>query len=103
MCIGVPMQIIQINEGLADCVSESENLREWVDMSLIGEQPVGTWILVFMGAGREVIEDDRVPLLINARMAMVAALQNGNVDMYFADLINREPELPEFLRGKTNA
>lgn len=100
MCIGVPMKIIDVKEGMAQCLSEAEGLCDWVDMSLIGEQPVGTWVLVFMMSAREVIEEDRVPLLLDARLAMASVLQNGNVDHYFADLIGREPQLPEFLRGK---
>ncbi len=100
MCIGVPMKIIDVKEGMAQCLSEAEGLCDWVDMSLIGDQPVGTWVLVFMMSAREVIEAERVPLLLDARLAMVSVLQHGHVDHYFADLIGREPQLPEFLRGK---
>jgi hydrogenase assembly chaperone HypC/HupF len=103
MCIGIPMKIVQVCDGLAECVSEAEDLREAIDLSLVGDQPVGTWVLAFMGAAREVIEDERVPLLVNARQAMMLALQGGDVSHCFADLIDREPQLPEFLREQKHA
>jgi len=98
MCIGVPMQIIESQGLVAICRNDEENRHEKVDMSLLGEQPEGTWVLVFMGAGREVIAPEALEQTLQARKAMAAALKGESVDEFFADLVNREPELPDFLK-----
>jgi len=98
MCIGVPMQIVQSQELVAICRNDEEQRQEKVDMSLIGPQPEGTWVLVFMGAAREVIAPEALDQVLQARKAMAAALNGESVDEFFADLVNREPELPDFLK-----
>ena len=100
MCIGVPMKILSCDELVAVCRNDEENRDETVDLSLIGTQKAGDWILVFMGAAREVIEPDLLESVLQARKAMFAALNGGDVDAYFADLVGREPELPDFLKKK---
>ena len=68
-------------------------------MMLVGEQAVGSWILVFMDTAREVISAQHAEQIANALLAVELTL-NGETDIEhcFADLINREPQLPEFLR-----
>ncbi|WP_319380709.1 HypC/HybG/HupF family hydrogenase formation chaperone [Thiomicrorhabdus sp.] len=98
MCIGVPMEIVSCGGLVAHCRNEEEGREQEVDLSLIGEQPVGTWVLVFLGVAREVIETDVLDQVLRARKAMAVALDGGEVDAFFADLIDREPELPDFLK-----
>jgi hydrogenase expression/formation protein HypC len=98
MCIGIPMEIIEVDGLVANCRNDEEGRYEKVDLSLIGEQEVGSWIIVFMGSGREYIEPENLEQVLQSRKAMKAALEGENVDEFFADLVNREPQLPDFLK-----
>lgn len=98
MCIGIPMQVIECQGLTALCAGRGGQRR--LDLALVGEQPPGTWLLAFLDAAREVIEADAAQL-INAALDGLDAVFNGdtNLDIYFADLVGREPQLPEHLRG----
>ena len=97
MCIGVPMQVVAVEAGAAWCEGMGERRR--VDMLLVGEQPVGSWVLVFLNAAREVIDEEQARRTADALRAVQLAIQGETrVDHLFADLIEREPELPPFLR-----
>ncbi len=98
MCLGIPMKILSVNALTATCHNADENRSEQIDLSLIGSQTKGTWVQVFMGSAREVIEPDLLENVLLARKAMFAALNGGNIDEFFPDLVNREPELPDFLK-----
>ena len=52
MCISLPMQVIEARGRHALC-RYGEEIRT-VDMILVGEQPIGAWILVFLDAARDV-------------------------------------------------
>lgn len=98
MCIGVPMQVVSCTSHTAVC--ERQGQRQSVDVSLVGPQPTGTWLLVFLGTAREVMD----PAAASRTLAALEALQlaahgAANVDHLFADLIDREPPLPEHLRA----
>lgn len=121
MCIGIPAQVIEClpcggfepvqgsgdghKDGygphygphVARCNSRHGTLQ--VDLSLVGAQPAGTWLLVFLDAAREVIDAKRAAA-IDAALDALAAAENGATDFsaFFADL-DREPQLPEFLRA----
>jgi hydrogenase expression/formation protein HypC len=73
-----------------------------IDMSLIGPQPVGTWVLTFLGAAREVLDPLEAARICDALTALQMAM-NGETppDYLIADLIDREPQLPDFLRAAT--
>jgi hydrogenase assembly chaperone HypC/HupF len=101
MCVAVPMQVIETQGLFGICEGRGE--RERVDMRLVGEQPVGTWVLVFHGAAREVVDPDRAREVTAALEALEATLRGEtDVDHLFADLVNREPQLPEHLRKDRN-
>ena len=100
MCIGRPMQIMRCDTGRALCSDGSE--QKWIDMSLIGDQPEGTWVLVFLDAAREVLQPERAEQIKKA-IGAVAAVMNGDAadfDDLFADLVERAPQLPEHLQTK---
>ena len=82
--------------GWAVCDCEGEARR--IDMRLVGEQPPGTWVLVFIDAAREVIDELRAQRVRDALKALDAAMSGQPFEHLFADLIGREPELPDFLR-----
>ncbi|GAB0150030.1 MULTISPECIES: HypC/HybG/HupF family hydrogenase formation chaperone [Marichromatium] len=98
MCIGVPMEVIESGPCWAWCVDGERRLR--VDMRLVGEQPPGTWVLVFLESAREVMDAGEAQRVRDALLAMRLALDGESVDHLFADLIEREPQLPEHLRAK---
>jgi len=87
MCIGVPVQIIEMRDLMAVC--RGRNGDELVNMMLIGPQPEGTWILNFLGSGREVLSADEAEK-INSALDGLTAIMNGNeaidVDKYFPDI-----------------
>ena len=97
MCVGVPMQVIEPDGSFAWC--EADGQRERLDMMLIGDQPVGTWVLGFHGAARQVLSDREASQARAGRRALAAVLSgDGRIDDFFADLVGREPELPVHLR-----
>jgi hydrogenase expression/formation protein HypC len=97
MCIGIPMQIIEQRGESALCIYKGQ--EGLVDMMLVGPQPVGTWLLVFLDTAREVLSDQRARQIADALEAMRLAMQgDSRIDHLFADLVDREPQLPEFLK-----
>ncbi len=102
MCIGVPMQVVEMRGAHALC--EADGRRELVDMLLVGEQPPGTWILNFLGGAREVLTPQSAERIRAAITAVEGVMQGeANIDHLFADLIGREPQLPEHLRPLVGA
>jgi hydrogenase expression/formation protein HypC len=98
MCIGIPMRVIE-TRGLA-ALCEGRGERRWLDLSLVGEQPVGTWLLAFLDAAREVLDAAAAALVNDALDALQAALDGeSDLSAYFADLDRRTPELPAHLQG----
>ena len=92
------MQVIEVNENSAICVGR--NGRQVINTMLLGRVEVGQWLMTFLDAGREVIDEQRAGM-VNAALDGLQALSEGgevNLDLFFADLVNREPTLPEFLR-----
>jgi len=98
MCIGVPMQVIRVGSGYAVCEAAGE--RRAIDMRLVGDQPEGTWVLVFLDAAREVVTPEHASLIGNALDALRLALRGSTegIDRLFPDLAGREPELPPHLK-----
>ena len=102
MCIGTPLRVIDDAGGDAPFAwcADDDTRRERIDMVLVGPQPVGTWVLAFHGAAREVLSDGDAARMRAARAALAAALDGErDLDIYFADLVAREPELPAHLRA----
>jgi hydrogenase expression/formation protein HypC len=100
MCLSIPMQIVAIEGENGDFAiverpqgGGEQNLvrRERVNMMLIGQQPVGTWILASLGLAKEVIDDDERALIEDALAALSASL-DGDYDptQHFADLHSRD-------------
>ncbi|GAB6050473.1 HypC/HybG/HupF family hydrogenase formation chaperone [Hydrogenophilus islandicus] len=98
MCLGVPMEVIEAEGWRALCRGDNGTI-EWIDCALVGPQRVGTWLLVHLGVAREVLEPERAALVRQALAALSAAQAGASIDVaaFFPDL-NREPQLPEFLR-----
>jgi hydrogenase expression/formation protein HypC len=97
MCIGVPMQVVEPRGWRALC-RRGDETRE-IDMILIGEQPAGAWVLVFLDAARQALDEDEAHKISDALEALSLALEGEtNFDHLFPDLAGREPQLPDHLK-----
>lgn len=85
MCMGLPMQILESGMGAAIC--DYNGQRRQIDTMLIGPQDVGTWVLVFIDAAREVI-DAKTAGQIKDALSALDRVMNGNTDIdhLFADI-----------------
>jgi hydrogenase expression/formation protein HypC len=103
MCLGIPMQVVSADGASAVCYGR--NGLERVDTLRTGPLAAGQWVLTSLGAAREIIDAERAAQVESALDALTAVLAgeadvSGLIDHHFADLVNREPQLPEFLRPK---
>ena len=97
MCVGIPMQVVETAALNAWCEGRGDRLR--VDIRLVDPPAIGDWLLVFHGVARETLSEQRARDISSALDALDAALAGEtDFDRHFADLVNREPELPEHLR-----
>lgn len=87
MCVGVPVKIIEAGDFVQK--AEGKNGIEEVNMMLLGAQPVGTWVLNYLGSAREVLTEDEAQK-INRALDGLSAIMNGeeeiDVDHYFPDI-----------------
>jgi hydrogenase expression/formation protein HypC len=96
MCIGTPLRIVRTEGGAAWCANGSRAAR--LDLALVGDQPVGAWVLAYQGSAVRTLTEDEARQMTAALDALAAVLAGAvNVDAYFADLIEREPALPPHL------
>lgn|SRR5487761_2059605 len=97
MCIGIPMQVVTVEDMFAQC--DGRNGPKRINTMLIDAVQPGDWLLTFLDSAREAIDAERATMINSALDALerVAAGEN-NFDDCFADLIGREPQLPDFLR-----
>jgi hydrogenase expression/formation protein HypC len=105
MCLALPMQVIRMEGTTALC--EGRNGIERMDTMLTGPLEPGQWVLCFLGAVREVIDAERAAQVSDALVALESILHGDGsnealIQAGFADLIDREPQLPEFLRPAAN-
>jgi len=87
MCVGVPVQVIESGEFF--CLCRGRNGDEQVNMMLIGSQPVGTWVLNFLGSAREVItaEDaENINKALDGLAEIMGGAESIDVDHYFPGL-----------------
>jgi len=97
MCIGIPMRVVETEPGHAWCVGRGE--RQRLDMALVGAQPPGAWVLAFQGTACRIMTPEEAQQTDAALDALQAALRGEqDVGEFFADLVEREPQLPEHLR-----
>lgn len=87
MCIGVPVRVVESGEFVATC--EGLNGREEVNMMLLGPQPVGTWVLNFLGSAREVLTEEdamNINLALEGLNAIMSGESDVDIDNYFPGL-----------------
>ncbi len=97
MCVGIPMRVIS-GDGFA-ALCEGSGRRGEIDMRLVGAQQPGTWVLTFLGAAREILDAEEAQRITDALLALEISMRGGTPpEDLFADLIDRTPQLPDFLR-----
>ncbi len=96
MCLGIPMRIVE-SRGLVALAERGDGSRERIDLSLVGPQPVGRHVLVFLGAARETLDPARAAEIERALEALGRVMTGGGIGDAFADLEGREPPLPPHL------
>jgi len=96
VCIGIPVQVQSCDALQAWCSGRGERHR--IDLQLVGEQPPGSWVLAFQGSAVRVLTPEEAAQTNAALDALAAALAGEtNFDAFFADLVDREPQLPNHL------
>lgn len=96
MCLGIPMRVMEIGDGWAVCEGRGE--MRHVGTLLLEDFAPGDWVLVHLENAMRVLDETEAQQISNALRALDMALSGKNFDHLFADLIDREPELPEALR-----
>ena len=87
MCLSIPKQVVAW-EGEGDFAwVERNGQHEFLNMMLLGPQPVGTWVLTSMGLAKETVEPEQLALIEEALTALAASL-DGDYDAshYFQDM-----------------
>lgn len=97
MCLGIPMRVVSVEGVHAWC--EGRNGRARINTMLLDGVEPGQWLLTFLDGAREVIDAERAALVNAALDALQLAVSGADgIDACFADLVGREPQLPDFLR-----
>lgn len=97
MCVGIPMQVLAV-DGLRAQATDG-TVRSELDLSLVGSLPVGTWVLSFLGAAREVISAEEAAKISAAVDALRSVMAGGEAGDAFADIEERGPQLPPHLQA----
>jgi hydrogenase expression/formation protein HypC len=91
------MQVFGFNGEYAMCERDGE--QHLIDTQLVGKPQIGDWLLTFLDTAREIISPEHAAQIQDALQALSLTLAGEtNIDHLFADLINREPQLPDHLR-----
>ncbi len=96
MCLGLPMTVIDGDDFSALCEWQGETRR--VSTLLVGRQAAGIHLLVHLDSAVRVLEAGEAEAIGRALDGLAAAAEGRAFEHLFADLIDREPELPAHLR-----
>ncbi|HEY9079394.1 HypC/HybG/HupF family hydrogenase formation chaperone [Magnetovibrio sp.] len=99
MCLGIPMRIVTVGDGRADCQDRDGGFRDVVTL-LLDKPQVGDWVLVHLDNAMRILDEDEADQISDALQALNAVLHGDSFEHLFADLIDREPELPEAHRAQ---
>ncbi|WP_236102384.1 HypC/HybG/HupF family hydrogenase formation chaperone [Methylotetracoccus oryzae] len=91
------MQVLAVEGRWARCRGRDGDQQ--IDLCLVGDVQPGTWLMTFLDAARSVMTAEEAAQSSAALDALAAVLAGtDDVSTYFADLIDREPQLPDFLK-----
>ena len=76
MCIATPMRVLKVHPDVPTgvCV-DRYGVEARIDLSLVGAVEPGAWLLVFLGAAREIIDAERAGDIDRALGALESALR----------------------------
>jgi hydrogenase expression/formation protein HypC len=97
MCLGIPMIVVEVEATSALCRSRSGEERRCSTL-LVGDIEPGTHVLIHIDSIVRVLDAEEAGRIADALEGLAAALDGRDFDHLFADLIDREPQLPEHLR-----
>uniref|UniRef100_Q07S97 Hydrogenase assembly chaperone hypC/hupF n=1 Tax=Rhodopseudomonas palustris (strain BisA53) TaxID=316055 RepID=Q07S97_RHOP5 len=98
MCVGLPMMVVSTDGVNALCERRGEQRR--VSTLLIGEVAPGDQVLVFIDNAVRKLDPIEARHIDDALEGLAAAIEGKPFEHLFADLIDREPQLPEHLRKR---
>lgn len=75
MCIGIPMQVLSLEPGHANCQGRGQARR--VRTALVGSVAAGDWLLVFLDSAQECIDAQRAQE-INGTLDLLEAVLQGH-------------------------
>ena len=94
MCMGIPFEVVETGMLTARC--RSRRGEAIIDMRLVGDQPPGTHVLVFIDAAREVITAELAGQIADALEALEKVMAGQtDIDHLFADLVARDPAMQD--------
>lgn len=79
MCIGIPMQVLAVEPGHAQCQGRGERRR--VTTALVGASVPGEWLLIFIDSAQERISAERAQEINATLDLMEAALQGDSHEL----------------------
>ena len=97
MCLGLPMMVKASDAFTALCERRGE--FRTVSALLLGRLEPGTMVLVHIDTAVRVLDEVEARQIDDALDGLAAAMEGRPFDHLFADLVDREPRLPEGLRG----
>ena len=101
MCIGRALQVESLGQGdLAYCADEHGTAYGLpVQTALLDSPPQpGDWLLVHIDTAIRILDGDEALQIARALDAVQRAARGEDFEHLIADLIDREPQLPEHLR-----
>lgn len=96
MCLGLPMTVVDGDDFSALCEWHGETRR--VSTLLVGRQAPGARLLVHLDSAIRVLDEAEAEAIGLALDGLAAAAEGRPFEHLFADLMDREPELPAHLR-----
>jgi len=92
------MRVESVDGAMAVCARRGK--RERISLALVDDAPAGTWILAYQGTAVRTMTPEEAAETTAALDALAAVMAGAdNVDAFFADLVDREPQLPPHLKG----
>ena len=100
MCLGIPMQVIDVDGAVAACRGRLG--MQTVDATLVAPVAPGDWLLVSLGTARARLDASEAARIDRALDALDALERGETIDVaaYFADLVESGPTLPAALRSR---
>ncbi|MDD5059174.1 MAG: HypC/HybG/HupF family hydrogenase formation chaperone [Sideroxydans sp.] len=85
MCLGIPMQVVEVDGAFAWC--EGRTRRERLNTLLLEQVAVGDWVYAVLGQAREIISAQHAHELNLALDGLAAAMRGEtDLDAYFPDV-----------------